>query len=249
MCWACYTPLSGGGIAAPGTVAGRAGAPGATGAGAATIVADEGKKQIDPKIFGIAGLAVVGILVALFTNGVFSSSAPAPLDFSNTTTTSRDPMRSGGGAPVVVAPVVSSGVGNGGGGGGGGKVDPPPPAPYVTVVPPNASFATGVIGIVPVDGNVSPDQALNLARYARNQYSQSGPWKKMQIYVLANKAAGRDFATYQSRRRGETLYTSNFQELASSGLWGNVPACLITDGNRAQPFKPSQNPGSWWLRS
>lgn len=240
MCWACYTPLAGGAAAVAATATAAAGRPGAPGVGASE---EKEKKQIDPKVFVLGGLAVVGILVALFTNGVFSG---APAEEGSTTTP--DPAKPGGApapAPVPGAPPPPLMVSSSGGA--------PVPLvdvkiPYDILVPPNPTKQTGVVGIVPTQAAVTPAQAVGLASFARSQFARTGPWKKMQIYVFLSKDAGRAFADYQSRRRGEILYGGNHQELAASGIWSSSPACLMIEGNKAQPYYPSRNPNGWWPR-
>ena len=246
MCWACYTPLTGSAPipGAMGTGAVRPGAGAATGKpgpiGAPTE--EEGaKKQIDPKLFVVGGLLVLGLIVAGVMNfgGSKTDDGTLPANPDGGTETPAVPNNGGGApAPPPAPPTIPS--------------DPnaapvtPSALPYNVIVPPNPQYATGTMGILATQPNISPAQAGSLAKFARNQFARNGKWTGMQIAVFSNSDAARQFAAYQAKRKGAPLKPNDYQQLG--GVWTSVPAFYESSGKRESVAYPTRNPGSWWTR-
>src|SRR5687768_1195972 len=128
MCWACYTPLTGGApvAAAAGAAAVRAGA-------APADVGEEKERKIQPWQIGVV---VVGLLIVLVM-GVRSMMPPSDssIDEAAIPTTPVDP---GGSSPAPAPPQGSTGPTaplNQGGSGGGSVADPE--APFTIAAAPN----------------------------------------------------------------------------------------------------------------
>jgi hypothetical protein len=247
MCWACYTPLAG---SAPIPVAGaaRAGAGGVAGKGGpvgAPTQEDGEKKQLDPKLFVVGGLLLLGIIVAVVMNmgGSGGSDDSTPMG-QDPGTTSMSPDPGGGGAPPPPAPVAPPSF-------AGQSNTPVEPValPYNVIVPPNAKYATGTMGILATQANITPNQARGLAKFAHDQFSRNGKWSKMQIAVFSDAGAARTFATYQSRRRGAPMTANDYRELANSNVWSGAPAFYESSGKRESIAYPASNPMNWWTRS
>ena len=246
MCWACYTPLTGN-APIPGAMGNGAVRPGA---GAATgkpgpigaPTEEEGsKKPIDPKLFVVGGLLVLGLVIAgvmNFSGGSSSTDDPTPTnpvnpDGGGTTAGAPAPP-----APAPAPPSIPS--------------DPnaaavaPAALPYNVIVPPNPQYATGTMGILATQANISPGQAASLAKFARNQFARNGKWTGMQIAVFSNSDSARQFAAYQAKRKGAPLKAGDYQQL--SGVWSGAPAFYESSGKRESVAYPSRNPNAWWGR-
>lgn len=254
MCWACYTPLTAGAGAAMGAGVGMGGAGAATlprpgGPMGAPVPTDAGeKKQIDPKIFLVCGLFLVGGVIALFTTGIISSGPP-PMDMASTTTTTDTDFgaRPGsGGTTVSVGPIQPPPPPTGGGGGEiGGPVAPPAPS-FSMVVSPNPRFSTATFGIAPSSPNASPQQALNLAKSARQSVLNGSKWKNAQIVVFRDAASASTFRSYMGQRRGEPINGNDFAALAGQGAWAGALVYYETRGSAGKVYYPSANPTHWW---
>ena len=248
MCWACYTPLTG--SAAIPAAAGRpvAGAK-PVGAGPAGIPSDEGegKKQLDPKMFVVGGLLLVGVVVAIGVNVGFGGGGGED-DGTGTGTDPAPSSPSSPGAPPAPAPAAA-------------PVAPPIPSgdtnnapltpvalPYNVVVPPNPRYATGTFGILATQTNIAPAQARGLAKFAKDQFARNGKWQNMQIAVFSDPAAAKAFATFQARRRGAPLTSADYRALAENGVWKGAPVFFESRGKKEVVAYPAANPFGWWGR-
>lgn len=252
MCWACYTPLTASAGAAMGAGPGMGGGGTATMQRAGTAIipgADDGaaKKQIDPRIFFVAGgLLLAGLLVA-FTQGMFSggggdgmtvdsggSNTAAPSTPSNfrsipgTTVSTGSPGASQGTAPNTDAPVSA------------------PTQPWTMVVSPSPRFTTATFAIAPSQPGISPEDAKTMARNARQQYISNGKWTSMQIVVFSTADSGQTFKQYMSERKGQPLGPNDYASLAQSGAWNNAVVYYETINNGERARFPSKNPTNWW---
>lgn len=249
MCWACYTPLTASAGASMGAGIGGAGAAtmprtggpmGVPGAG----VADTGqKKETDPKIFVLGGLLGVGALVALFMT--FSGSTPVDPPLVPNTTDVPFPA-SGPPPPPPLQPVQQgSSGGTGPTNSGTGPSQPPPPS-FTFITSPNPTLPTATFAIMPSQSGVSKEQAVNMARTARQQIAGNGKWTRMQIFVFADQASGQAFKEYMRSRRGAPLGSGDYASLAASNSWAGALAFYETAGKSGRVAYPSLNPRSWW---
>ncbi|RYX81580.1 hypothetical protein EON83_23315 [bacterium] len=256
MCWACYTPLTAGGGAAMGA------GPGLGGGGTATLprpgtavgvpgVEAAAKKEIDPKLFFVGGGLLLAAVIALFTTGIIGGSSNTPyVDPSAPSDTGAvsSGFNSDRGAvgPIQSAPPAappsppSAPTGN-------DNVAPPPPS-FSMVVSPNPRFATAAFAIAPAQPGVTPDQAANLARQARQQMAANGRWTKTQIVVFNTADSGQSFRQFMSQRRGAPLSGSDFLTLSNQGVWDNAVIFYETQGKSEKVSQPSKNPKGWWGR-
>ena len=248
MCWACYTPLAGGAaaVAGGGLVTPRGGAAAVSPAGTAAAK-DEEKSPVDPKIFVIVGLLIAAAVIGSFTTGIL-----------------------GGGGNDTGVPDVTPIAG----GGEGGTTGPPPPpqqqqqvqpptftpptnsgpttttgvvAPqWKVVIAPDARQPVGTMGIILNTPNVSPAQALSLAKNAKQTFERGGKWTGMQVIVFSDQNAAKTFLKYQAQRRGAALTPYQYQDLANQGLWSSVPAYYETQGKTERSYYPSSNAKIWW---
>ena len=248
MCWACYTPLAGGAAAAAGggLVTPRGGAAAVT--PAATAAAEDAQKTpVDPKIFVVLGLLVVAGVIGSFTTGLIGGGGGddvlpdvTPIPGENPNPGPPPPPAPG---PPVAPPQFPTGGGDGGG--TGAAVLPPQ---FKVVVPPDPRQTTGTMGIMVDSPNVTPTQALALARFAKQQIQSGGRWTGMQVVAFNNQGAAKVFLKYQSQRKGAKLTPYQYQELANQGVWSSVPAYYETQGTTERPYYPSNNPKGWWAR-
>ena len=235
---------------------------GVGGAGAATMPrpggamggmtgAEDGadKKKVDPKMLMVGGGVVALALVALLASGALGGGAPEVIPTGTDPLTNSSPGRTNGGAvvPVPALPPVSPG-------GGGGNTDPPPigpplPAGVSKLSTPNPKFETAAFGIAP-EQPVSEQDAVNMANKARQEMESTGTWKKMQIFVFADKKSGQAFSQYMNNRRGQRLDPADFQALAQQNAWANATVCLESSGKQAKGSVrfPYKHPTGWWGR-
>ena len=250
MCWACYTPLAGGAAAATagGLVAPRGGA--AAVAPAATAARqEEEKKAIDPRIFLVVGLLVVAGIIGGFTTGVFGGGGNSEVLPAVTLTQGGGGRTrpAGGGttinvnpsSPVVVSPPTNSGPGN----------QRPVAINFKTIVPPNPKYTNGTMAILAPTANISPTEALALAKHARQLFAPNGRWTQMQILVFNNPDAAKAFQKYQADNKDAPLTDPEYQDLAGRGIWGSVPAYYETKGKAERAFSPSTSANGWWSRA
>lgn len=246
MCWACYTPLSGAApltasaaaIPATAGAAGKIGAPGVD-------VSDNEKKGIDPKAIGIGAVLLIGLAIAGFVTFGMGSGG------GGDEATPTDPVPAGDPGPGAGAPPpppVASGPPPVFTPSGGGAPVAAVPLPFTTVVQPNPAYATGTVGIISNNANLSPTQAIGLAKSARQQFMANGRWKNMQIAVFTNPTSAKAFQTYQASRKGQKLESNDYQTLASQGVWSGAAAFYETIGRSEYPYYPSRNPTAWWGR-
>lgn len=239
MCWACYTPLSGGATVA----AGAGGAAAMAAPGTAVAGKDEGeKKPIAPWQIGV----VVGALLLAVGFGIYTfmgSSSDDPSSVSVNVTDANPNYGPGPGgypnnSPVVSGPAPDSGP-------GGGPTIDPKPIPYALIASPNVTMSWGVMAIVPNRAGTSPVAAASLAKFARNQFSGVTSWEGMHIYVFSDTQSAQAFNDYQAPRRHALLGPGEYGEVAN--LW---PKCLARyeyrRNGREKVVYPSRNPGAWW---
>lgn len=254
MCWACYTPLAGGAAAAAGggLVTPRGGAASVTPAAAAAAQEEE-KTSVDPKLFLVVGLLVVAAVIGSFTTGLIGGGGGDD-DGLPEVTSAPGGSESGGGNSFIPPPQQPQAPVNPptfnppttpGGTGGGGTTGPAPPQSKV-VVPPDPRQSIGTMGIILSQPNVSPNQALALAKFAKQQFAPGGRWKGMQVVVFSDPAAAKIFLKYQALRKGAPLTPVEYQDLSNQGLWNSVPVYYETQGKAEYPYLPSANPKNWW---
>ncbi len=246
MCWACYTPLAGGAaaVAGGGLVTPRGGAAAVT--PAATAAAQDAEKtSVDPKIFAVVGLLIAAALIGSFTTGLIGGSSagsvpeitPMPGDegeipFVDQPVPAPPPVQ----APVFTPPTNT----------GGGDTQAAVAPQFKTIVAPDPRQPTGTMGIILNTPNVSPTQALALARFAKQRFEPGGRWSGMQVVVFSDPAAAKTFLKYQAQRKGARLTPKEYQDLADQGVWNSVPVYYETRGKTEMPYRPSANPKGWW---
>ena len=248
MCWACYTPLAGGAaaVAGGGLVTPRGGAAAVTPAGTAAAQ-EEGKSAVDPKIFIVVGLLIGAAIIGSFTTGIIGGGG------SSAASTAPDVTQVEGGTTGEMPPVIQP-----------APPQAPPQAPVFppvqdttgqttvvpqtkVVVPPDPRQSVGTMGIVLNSPNITPRQALALAKFQKQSFEAGGKWKGMQVVVFNNQEAAATFRKYQAQRQGAPLTATQYQELAGQGLWDNVPAYYETRGKSEFPYMPSASPKNWWM--
>lgn len=237
MCWACYTPLTAGAVAAGGTAA-MAATPVAT-------AEDKEKKAVAPWQLGVVGVAVLlalGFGASQMMGGGEETDATADAG-----TVPKGPARPGG-PPRGPSPDLSTGnvtVTLGNGGGATTSVPITTVINYDAVSPPNPALPWGVVAIVPKDANVNQTTAAGMAQFAYQQYGGKSSFKAMQIFVFKDRQAGLEFNRYQIRRKYDVL---NDDDIASQlSLW---PRCIVryeVNGNAPADVRyPYLNPTGWW---
>ena len=239
MCWACYTPLSGGATVAAGAGGATMAAPGAAVAGN-----QEGeKKAVAPWQIGL----IVGALLLGLGFGAYSmmGSSDAPIDIvGNTNTTGPGPSDYGTGpSGGVVAPPAPVDPGFGGGPTGGAPVAPVQ-APYQMVSSPNVDTTWGVVAIVP-NKPTGVNAAASLAKFAHGQFKNVKSWQGMQIFVFQDTESGQLFNQFQTMRGQARLGPGDYAQL--NNLW---PKCLAVyeyrNGGGERVLRPSTNPTGWY---
>lgn len=247
MCWACYTPLSGG--AAAGGPAARGAAPGGPpvgpGPGPGGEITEKKKMDLDPKMIGVVAFLVVGGGLAVLLNtgmlggGGEDDGGEVAAPGGDNKPPDNPPPGDTGGAPAGAPGAGPSFTGS-------TSLPVPQPLPYTTVVPPNGRFQTGTVGILPTNTALNSVQAGSLARFARTQYLRSGKWTSMQIVVFTDSNTARLFADFQARKRGAPLTQADYKQLADADVWRNASAYLQSAGKKERLDYPSKNPYSWW---
>ena len=250
MCWACYTPLTAGAGASMGAGIGGAGAAtmprsgpmGVPGAG----VPNDGqrKKEVDPKLYLLGGLLVVGLIVGVLMSGILGSSAAPDSTLINVLPAAPSDngfgTRGGAAAPIQLPPPPAPS--GGGGGGGGGQQQQPS---YTAVVSPNPKYTTATFGIVPAQP-VNAAGAANLARAARQDMAANGKWTNTQIFVFTDNNSATIFKQAMNARKGMPLGPNDFATMAVQGAWAGATLFYESRGNKEKTSSPAANPRSWW---
>ncbi|BCM92233.1 hypothetical protein IAD21_04112 [Abditibacteriota bacterium] len=252
MCWACYTPLTAGAGAAMGAGVGMGGAGAATlpraggPMGVPGAIDDGGgKKEIDPKLFFVGGGLLLALIIGLFTTGAIGGGGGVSGD-PEATPFDPPPMNPGGippgpgVGPIQQASVPSQPTNT------GGQVVPPPGPAYTVIVSPNPKYATAAFAIAPSTPGVSSQQALNLARQARQSMAANGKWTKYQIAVFTTSDSAQSFKQYMNQRRGAPLTGGDYAMLAGQNAWASCTVFYDTGGGKERTTYPSQNPKAWW---
>jgi hypothetical protein len=240
MCWACYTPLTGGAPVAAG--AGGAGALAQPNAPSASN--DDNKKSIAPWQIGVLAVALLiglgfGVSSMMGGGSVGDSSQGGSGGIEISPPSSSSSGGGGGGgsvAPGAVAPPISSS-------GGGGEIKPAA-APFSIVTAPNPALQWGIMSIVPTQPNVSPQKAASLAAFAGRQFKRNSEWRALQVYVFQNMEAAQAFKVYQTGRRQDVLGPGDYTALAN--IWPQCLARYEINGTRETVKLPSSAPTSWW---
>lgn len=225
----------------------RGGAAAVTPAGTAAME-DAQKTAVDPKIFIVLGLLVAAALIGSFTTGIIGGGGGDNNPLPDVT-----PIAGEEGSRSLPSSQTQVTV----------NVAPPPFTPPTTtgptttdavapqskvVVPPDPRQTTGTMGIMVNTPNISPAQALALAKFAKQQFESGGRWTGMQVVVFNNPDAARTFLKYQAQRRGAKLTPNEYQDLANQGVWNSVPAYYETQGKTGTPYYPANSPKGWWAR-
>ncbi len=240
MCWACYTPLSGGAVAA-GASPGVAGAVATTRPNVAEHEEKE-KKPVAPWQIGVVVLALligVGFGVSQFMGGGSDTVADTP-SLPQTDPGVQDPgtvAQQPYSPPPPSAPAVTSTE-------SGGAATPPTFVPYDMVSAPNTQLSWGVMAIVPTQANVSDSKAASLAAFARRQY-QNPNWRAVHIYVFADRQTALQFKEYQRGRKSNVLGPGDMAALTN--LWSRCLVRYEFTGGRESVRYPSKNPTGWWV--
>jgi len=229
MCWACYTPLSGG--AAPTSSAASR---------QAAAKDDTEKKGIAPWQMGVMGLALVlGLGI-----GVKTLLLPGSADVDTSAAPGKASTKPG--APAMLQPVPFT---------PGTPTDvtlpnAPPVTPgrplMIVEVPPNPKMEIATMGIVPTEQNVSSDRAASLAVQAHQSVVNSKRFKMVQIFVFSDQQAATMFREYQKPRRGAPLELGDYEKLAQ--LWRRTPAVYEFKGTSERWISPARWPNDWWKR-
>lgn len=242
MCWACYTPLGGGTLAAP-----------RSSASSAAVHDDPDKKSIQPWQIGLIGLALlVGVGMGIKT------LLPMGADLVDQSTPPIQAPVARAGGPEPVAPVP------------GGQVAPHTAGPLAPYYLPNlpmpqrnsdAQFQVvywgnprvdqTTIAVVSAKPNLTDAEAIMLALYARNKVKSMARFRKLHIYVFRDLEAANEFKSYQVRRSGYPLGESEYR--AKAGLWPRTAVVYEFDRESsvagrvaervAYPYKAAFN---WW---
>ncbi len=239
MCWACYTPLTGGAVGPSGAGAGMA----AMGTTAVATHDDREKKAIPMWQMGAAALGL--LLVVGFGIKTMTGGAPPDVEPGLPPTTGGGGDTGGGGGggyrpppgPVPVAPGMAPAAG------GGGSVPGPVPAHFTMVAAPNPNQDWSTMAIVPTDANVSPQSAAALAKFAKTLMGKETN-RPTQIFVFADRQSGQQFSEFQVQRRSAALGSQDYTQLAA--LWPRCLAYYESSGNRERVLYPSRSPANWW---
>lgn len=239
MCWACYTPLSGGG--AP-SMAGMAGGGGAMRASAeATSI----KKPVEPWQLGVIGF---GVLVAVVMGArsmmggtgnitvveAISSAPPTTVPDSTSPNT---------------APTMTTATLSGGGGAAAPSIVPaalpqPGKMAFTVSLPPKRGVSWATMAIVPTQAGTTPQAAASLAAAARQQLAGTGDWKGVYIYVFSDQASASKLRAFQADRDGQPLGQSDYQSL--SAIWPRTLARYEYSKGWEAIRYPATNPTGWW---
>ena len=235
MCWACYTPLSGGVTASTSASNGPVGTMGAM---------DEKSRKAPIPMWqiGVLGLAVVvglGFLATSLMGGSTSgndSPTYGPIANSTVGTTTTRPSFTGsantspsiGAPPAVVpaAPITATGE-----------------VRFTMSLPPTRGIPWGTMAIVPTDGAASQD-AAGLAATAARQMSRTGRWDGLDVYVFGDAEAAQRFAQHQRLTNGAALGPDDYNSMRD--LWPSALLCYqYSNGNESIRY-PARNPDGWW---
>ena len=235
MCWACYTPLTGGAVGAGGTAA-MAATPVAT--------ADQKeKKAIAPWQIGVVVAAVV-LALGFGASQMMGGGSDAVDPNGDAGPVPKPPSRSGG-PPTGPSPAIFTGMVAVPQSGGGGQVKVSEALDYSVASPPNPDKPWGVVALVPNDPNATPQRAAGMAQFAFQQFGGKTKWKAMQIFVFRTREAALQFNRFQIGRKYDVVADDDYPGLAS--IW---PSCIVryeSNGNAAADVRfPSQRPNSWW---
>ena len=247
MCWACYTPLSGGAVATAG------GAATATARSKAPARPDKARSDDDDKDkTAIAPWQIGAVVLALLLVGGFAFMVT-----SRGSTDDGAPL--GGGAPIkppgsdmtrLVVPGAGASSSNISVGITNGTVQMPQQssnqASYRITTPPGRDVEWPSIGIMPSTG-VSTTQAAALAKAAFQQVARGRSWKGAYVYVFSDRDAATAFQNFQKTRRGAPLQNSDYSTL--SEVW---PKTLVryeyNNGNEDIRY-PGSNTSDWWAQA
>lgn len=250
MCWACYTPLTGGGVA--GAAAGGVAATTATARAKAPARPDRARSDDDDEKKAIAPWQIGAVMVALLLAGGF-----AFMMMSRGSSDDGEPLGGGvplkapgGGASSLVVPGASSSSSSSSMGITNGTVQMPQQrsdqASYRITTSPGRDVAWPSIGIMPSTG-VSTTQAAALAKAAFEQIARGRNYKGAYVYVFSDRDAATAFQNFQKSRHGAPMQNSDYSTL--SEVW---PKTLVryeyNNGNEDVRY-PGSNPGDWWSRA
>lgn len=249
MCWACYTPLSGG-AAAPAMAGGAVGPRGPgrpPGAGAIAAPGDTpgGGASIQPWMYAVGGVVLLILIVVgakvLMGGGSDPATGVDTGGYGNYGSPSSYGSPSGYGSPPsntsrgAVAPPPPSG-------GPSGPSGPPvgiEAAPYVMGALPNPDSPVAVVGISPTQP-MSPARAAGIAKFARTQLIGVEHWSQVQVYVFQDQQASTEFKDYQTARRNMALQAEDFASPQLTGVWSRTMAVYVfSKGGRETVVRPS----------
>ena len=247
MCWACYTPLTGGAAGAGSVAAATATA----GARPQTSSRPDTARDEDDNKTGIAPWQIGAVVVALLLAGGFAfmltrgSSSDSAGVVSNTGSAYPRPDTGQVRLPGVVP--------RGGASSSGAMpmTNLPKTAPnqasYTVTTPPARGASWATIGIMPTT-SVTPDQAKALALIARQRLSLGRSFQGVYVYVFRTRAAASTFQQFQISRGGAPLTGGDYSTL--SDIW---PDTLLryeyNAGNKSEDVRQPATDGSgWWSR-
>jgi hypothetical protein len=236
MCWACYTPLTGGAAAGAAAPAGRGAAP----------AAESGEEKAKPPVWQMAVIAG-GLLGALFLGassmgliGGSGGGGESPPDLPPETGAVPSPDNPAPPAPPPApAPATD-----------GGNPAPAPAftAPFAVVTQPNPRAAIGIMAIIPTSKTLPPEKAASLAAFTYRQVVDPNRWPVFQIFVFNNDKAAAMFKDYQIKQRGAPLDDSDYRQL--SNIWPNVYVRYeyrrSGKGGVETVRYPFKDPMGWW---
>lgn len=237
MCWACYTPLTGGASAAGAGAAAKLGGP--PGVSAPPGLEEKPKAKVSPVQMGVIGVALV-VLLGMGLRSMNGSSLPdKPAD-----TLPRVPGGDPGG-PVVIparpgqtAPPPPQG--------GPQASDPVPEMTYSVTTPPSVKSSWATVGIVPEAANTDRVMAGRLASLAHQRYAKTGKWDGIYVYAFADKQTASVFQKYQRGRRGAPLGPGDYDDPSLQSIWPKTLARYeFSKGQEAIRY-PQINPTGWF---
>jgi hypothetical protein len=234
MCWACYTPLTGGAVGAGGAGAAAVGAP-------AVIAHDEeeGKKKAIPAWqMGAVGLGLLVLLGVGAKTMMVGSTDDTAVDTTGAIVSDPGRVRTG---PATTGPATGPSLPTNPG--GGSTTSAPIAAPYTMVLSPNPNLEWGIAAIVPTQANTGGPRAAGIAGFARR--TLKGNWKAMHIYVFDSAQSAQTFNEYQIPRRSDVLQASDYSSLAA--LWPHCLARYEYNGGKESYSEPARNPTGWWM--
>ncbi|MBV9868110.1 MAG: zinc ribbon domain-containing protein [Abitibacteriaceae bacterium] len=244
MCWACYTPLSGGAVAPAmaGGAVGPRGPGGPPGAGtlAAPGDAPSGGISVQPWMYAVGGVVLLVILVigakALFGGGDTSGDVP-PVSAGSSSTTSSYPSTGSSrtSSPSVAGPAVAAPASTGSPAGNA------VPMKFSIGAVPNPNESIGVVGIASTEP-ISPGQAGGVAKYARTVFANANHYDQLQIYVFRDQQANARFKEFQAGHRNAPLSEADFVNL--NDLWPDTLAVYVFSKGGEKVYVPSN--GNWY---